>query len=149
METGSNVGGQLGLYAMPQLALGIGILYNRFALQDTLEGVVEGGNFDIWEFSIFGKYLFLTRGQTHPYVKLMAGGFYSDANVDLTAPGYSVKGDETNFGLGGGVGVQYRIPKKLGLFAEALYMADFTEDTKTYYFGIRCGVNLYFRFRQW
>ena len=75
-------------------------------------------------------------------------GYYSDLKADLIEPTFSVKQDDTSFGVGGGVGVQHRIPQSVGFFAEVLYVAAFTSDETTYYVSARGGLNLYFRFRQ-
>jgi hypothetical protein len=151
-ETGYNLGGQLGIYAAPNLGLGVGILYNRLSAKESLvleatDSLATSADVEIWEFTAFGKYLFLPESRTRPYIKAQAGAYYTDAKVDLAEPGYFSKFDATNFGLGGGLGVQHRIPRSVGLFAEAMYVVVFTSDESTPYVSVRGGVNFYFRFR--
>jgi len=144
-ETGYNIGGQLGFYAKPRIAVGFGVLYNDFGVKAGVADTATGGSVEIWEFTVFGKFLVLPPSPVEPYVRLAAGGFYNQGVLDLGGTGNPrVQGSSTKFGLGGGLGAQHRIPGKLGFFAEGMGMVDFTENESTVYWVVRAGLNVYF-----
>jgi len=144
-DTGFNVGGQLGFYANPRIAVGFGVLYNSFDLEAGIADTATGGSVEIWEFTVFGKFLLLQETSLKPYVRLAAGGFYNEGVLDLGGTGNPrVQGSSTRFGMGGGLGAQYRIPRSVGFFAEGMGMVDFTENESTVYWVVRAGLNVYF-----
>jgi len=144
-DTGYNVGGQIGFYADPRIAVGFGVLYNNFALSATAGDTTVTGSSEVWEFTVFGKFLLLRSSKLKPYARISAGGFYNEGIVNLGGPGDSrVQGSSTRFGAGGGLGAQYRFPRSVGIFAEGMGMVDFTEGDNTVYWVVRGGLNIYF-----
>jgi len=143
--TGYNAGGQLGFYADPRIAVGFGVLYNHFDVSAAVPDSVVTGSAEIWEVTVFGKFLLLRTSKLKPYARVSAGGFYNEGIVNLGGPGNSrVQGSSTRFGAGGGLGVQYRFPRSVGIFAEGMGMVDFTEGDDTVYWVVRGGLNIYF-----
>jgi hypothetical protein len=130
-EPGFGLSGSGAMYVMPSLAIGGTVAYNSYAIDDPL----VDSDFIIWEISAHGKYLFLP-GPVSPYAKASLGMFHSKVSQ---APS-----SLNDFGIGGGLGAQVRIPtSNIGFFAEGMANSVFTDGGSTNYYAIRGGINLY------
>jgi hypothetical protein len=135
-EPGFGVGAQASYYVMPALALGAGITYNSYGINENLKAQDPDMSATIWEFTANAKYI-MTNTPLAPYAKATVGLFSSKIESMGSSDSFN------DPGIGGGLGAQMRLPTgNVGFFAEGLVMAAFTEETSTYY-TIRGGINLY------
>jgi hypothetical protein len=135
-EPGFGVGAQAFYYVMPALAVGAGITYNSYGVNEDLKALDPDLSAAIWEFTGSAKYIFVPTPLA-PYAKATVGLFSSKIETTGSTDSFN------DPGIGGGLGAQMRIPTaNIGFFAEGMVMAAFTEETSTYY-TIRGGINLY------
>lgn len=123
-ETGYLAGAGFSYWLSPQTSIGLELNYHSFGtdLADTSRSVIQ--------VSAFGKYLLVYKS-TAPYVKY-------DVGI------YSVKrtreSSNSDFGVAGGLGVQFSGSGKIGGFAEAMYHNIFTDSSSTQFIDLKAGV---------
>jgi hypothetical protein len=88
------------------------------------------------QFTAYGKVLLTTR-PVSPYLRLQTGMY----RLGLDDPSY---GAVNEFGLGGGIGVQWRSRHSVGFFADLIFHHIFTEDEATQILGIQAGLQYLF-----
>jgi opacity protein-like surface antigen len=142
-DMGYNVGGGGALYFTPHLAAGLSFVYHSFSdeglLGDTLSVDVD---LRIWEIMAFAKYQFIPGPEISPYAKFEIGAFHNDAKISRGGLSTPIA-DGTEFGLGGGLGIQGRLKDNVGLFVEGMYLINFTERDTAELISLRLGINLY------
>jgi outer membrane protein with beta-barrel domain len=137
-EPGFGLGGTASFYLMPNLALGGSIMWNSYSA-DVNPSQTSISN---WEFTGHAKYLFIP-GPISPYAKAAAGIFMNHVSIDDPTLG-KISESKSDLGVGGGLGIQARIPKSvLGLFGEAMAYDAFSSPSNTTYYTVRVGLNIY------
>lgn len=137
-DPGFGFGGHGSFYVMPSLAVGGSIVYNSYGTSSEVETATGITGQSMWEFTAHGKYMFMP-GPVSPYVKATAGIFRYSAEVQ----GFG-SGSSSNFGVGGGIGAQMRLPaSNVGFFAEGMMYSVSTDGPTLNYMGIRGGLNYY------
>jgi hypothetical protein len=137
-EPGFGVGGTGSFYLMPNLAVGGSIMWNSYGADSDPDNT----SISIWEFTGHAKYLFMP-GPVTPYAKGAVGIFMSKVSIDDPTFG-NVSDSSSDLGMGGGVGIQARIPKSMfGVFGETMGNVAFTSGSSTTYYSVRLGLNIY------
>ncbi|HET9232720.1 MAG TPA: outer membrane beta-barrel protein [Candidatus Eisenbacteria bacterium] len=137
-EPGYNIGATGAFYLMPNLAVGGNIVWNSYSA----DADPDNTTISIWEFTGTAKYLFMP-GTVTPYAKGAAGIFMTKVSIDDPVMG-NVSDSASDMGVGGGVGIQARIPKsRFGVFGETMANVAFTPETSTTYYTVRLGLNIY------
>ena len=128
-------------YLSPAGALGLAAVYNRMEASGTGrrgQTLGENVNVGITELVLVGQWVF-GQGQWMPYAKADIGVFLE--SISLQGSG-GAEG-EARFGAGLGPGVQGRLSRTWGLFAEGLMQFPDFSHLSEFYFGVRGGVSIF------
>jgi opacity protein-like surface antigen len=137
-EPGYNLGAMGSFYLMPNLAVGGSIMWNSY----NADTDPDNTSISIWEFTGHAKYLFMP-GPVSPYAKGSVGIFMTKMSIDDPTLG-NISDSASDLGMGGGVGLQARIPKSMfGVFGETMGNVAFTQGSSTTYYTVRLGLNIY------
>jgi len=92
------------------------------------------------QITAFGKYL-LGSGRISPFVQFQMGSYRLEAKIE--ASGGSFSSSESNFGFGGGGGLQFRGDGLLGGFVEAMFHDVPTDGSSLTFFDLRGGISFW------
>lgn len=136
-------GGVFGDYmVMPNLALGVDVMFHTpggssdyiDALDLLSGGLINDASFQLLQFTGHGRWVITPDQQVMPYV-VAGGGIYSiKAKVD--GPGGSEDATDTNGGIFGGAGVDFKVSPMFRVGVEGAWHDVFTSGTSSQLFTV-------------
>jgi hypothetical protein len=147
-EMGYTITPRFGYYVHPRMSVGVEYAYynngasdDLIAFLEQLLGVNVDADFSIHQFTGYGKVL-LTTNPVTPYLRAQLGMYRFGANVDSGLGSGSDSVSE--FGIGGGGGVQFRGQGSVGGFVDAIFHVIFTDESSTELLGVQGGILFFF-----
>ncbi|MBN1290565.1 MAG: outer membrane beta-barrel protein [Candidatus Latescibacteria bacterium] len=126
----------VGLPMLSALKLGGRVAYNRFGVED----IVDGGNMSIIEILPSARFeISPPMSPVGGFAQLGVGLYNWSSTIEMKGLP-DAEDDGADFGICVGAGVKVKIPGSVGLMAMPLYHIIFTEDEKTNYLSLNVGV---------
>ena len=147
-KTGFRIGADVGYYTSPLFVIGAEFNYHSYGASDDLVALTQILTGDpsadlkasIMQFTGYGKYLFMPRNVS-PFIKAEAGIYSLKATI--TALGLDVSDSQSEFGIAGGGGVQFKGDGTVGGFIEIMYHSVFSEGSSTSFVDIGGGITFF------
>jgi len=100
---------------------------------------IEGLDDSAYGFNLYGVYKFTGSGSLNLFAK--AGVHYTTVKMSASGGGFSVSAESSDFGIGGGLGVEYSMSEQVALVLGATAKLIFSEGDTGNWFKFYGGVN--------